>query len=150
MKLPQYSELVHPMCRKIDIVFCHLVGSLQKAMKFQSKFKTYILKASWRPSTRICWGCTAIHTLLLSTERRSLSGYHQNKYWVFNRIFPYWSSLFIYKHCQICFVQYNQNWEWDIIWGNGRFLKGVFFSVWVFFQTFTNHRTAWEKRRTFL
>ena len=41
LKLPQYPELVHPMCRKIDIVVCHLAGSSQKAMKFQSKLKTH-------------------------------------------------------------------------------------------------------------
>ena len=41
LKLPQYPELVHTMCRKIDIVVCHLASSSQKAMEFQSKFKTY-------------------------------------------------------------------------------------------------------------
>ena len=41
LKLPQYPELVHLVWRKIDIVVCHLSSSLQKAMEFQSKLKTY-------------------------------------------------------------------------------------------------------------
>ena len=41
LKLPQYPELVHPMRRKIDMVVYHLAGSSQKAMEFQSNFKTY-------------------------------------------------------------------------------------------------------------
>ena len=41
LKLPQYPELVGPMWRKIDIVVYHLSGSLQKAMEFQNKLKTY-------------------------------------------------------------------------------------------------------------
>ena len=41
LKLPHYPELVHPMWRKMDIVVCHLSGSLQKALEFQSKLKTY-------------------------------------------------------------------------------------------------------------
>ena len=34
LKLPQYAKLVHPMWRKLDMVFCHLAGSLQKANEF--------------------------------------------------------------------------------------------------------------------
>ena len=41
LKLPKYPEVVHPMWRKIDIVVCHLAGSSQNAMEFQSKLKTY-------------------------------------------------------------------------------------------------------------
>ena len=41
LKLPQYSELVHPMWRKIDIAVCYVSGSLQKAIEFQSKLKKY-------------------------------------------------------------------------------------------------------------
>ena len=42
LKLPQYPELVHPMWRKIDIVVCYLAGSLQNAIEFQRKLKTYL------------------------------------------------------------------------------------------------------------
>ena len=110
LKLPQYPELVHPMWRKIDIVVCHLAGSSQKAMEFQRKLKTV-------NKEKICWASTAIHTVLSSTECWSLSGNHQNRYWVFNKLFSYWSRLLICKYCQICFIHYNQNWEWDTIWG---------------------------------
>ena len=79
------------------------------------------MEASWWPSTRnknlICLTCTAIHTILSSAECRSLSGNHQSKCRIFSRIFSCWSRLLICKHCQICFIHFNQNWEWYTIWG---------------------------------
>ena len=41
LKLPQNPELVHSMWRKIDMVLCHLAGSLQKATEFQTKLQTH-------------------------------------------------------------------------------------------------------------
>ena len=35
----------------------------------------------------ICWACTTIYIVLLSTECWSFSGNHQNTYWVFNKVF---------------------------------------------------------------
>ena len=41
LKLPQYPELVHLMCRKKNMVVCNLAGSLQNSKQFQNKLETY-------------------------------------------------------------------------------------------------------------
>ena len=40
LKLPQYLELLHPMCRKTNVVVFWLAGLSQKVMELQSKLKT--------------------------------------------------------------------------------------------------------------
>ena len=69
LKLPQYPELVHPMWKKIDTVFCHLSGSLQKAiaMEFQSKVKTYWKHRGDRRQGKDMLGmCSDSHNIAIS------------------------------------------------------------------------------------